>query len=462
MITIFSAAMRHPLWQRLQHSACPRIPAHRNFTSTACCYRPFKEGDFVILRPRRDDGNDGLMFRLDPEKTQSTHHGAFTHSSIIGKEPRQTVLSSRQVGYRVHAPTLAEYVRLSRRLVTPLYPHDANLIVSLLDIHVDPADPGPPLEILEAGTGHGALTLHLSRAIHAANPPLPRETPDSASLEDGSDEAACLAETSVDSAESDTLDESWRAKRRAVVHTIDNVQKHSQHAQKVVSGFRNGMYYRNIDFHVGDVSEWIAQQKESRKTDQTFLSHVILDLPAANSHLANIIPALHVNGILAVFNPSITQIVDCVKTVREHKMPYLLEQVIELGAGTIREWDVQVKQKRESQAAKPQKERRVAVSSPRPLNDSIEESLDTIASTKDDESVDPELSRAQETGNPLESSSNESTVTGKEQNGQDDGPAEAIEWVQVCRPKAGQRVIGGGFLALWRKMERAGFEFPKE
>jgi hypothetical protein len=27
------------------------------------------------------------------------------------------------------------------------------------------------------------------------------------------------------------------------------------------------------------------------------------------------------------------------------------------------------------------------------------------------------------------------------------------KWAMVCRPKAGQEVVGGGFLGLWRKME---------
>lgn len=30
---------------------------------------------------------------------------------------------------------------------------------------------------------------------------------------------------------------------------------------------------------------------------------------------------------------------------------------------------------------------------------------------------------------------------------------EEEKWVMVCRPKAGQLVVGGGFLALWRRME---------
>jgi tRNA (adenine57-N1/adenine58-N1)-methyltransferase len=65
--------------------------------------------------------------------------------------------------FRIQEVTLDEYVRFSRRLVTPIYPADANLIVNLLDLHPEVYDPEragkETLEILEAGTGHGGLTL---------------------------------------------------------------------------------------------------------------------------------------------------------------------------------------------------------------------------------------------------------------------------------------------------------------
>jgi hypothetical protein len=35
------------------------------------------------------------------------------------------------------------------------------------------------------------------------------------------------------------------------------------------------------------------------------------------------------------------------------------------------------------------------------------------------------------------------------------------KWAMVCRPKAGQQVVGGGFVALWRRMERAAVDKEK-
>jgi tRNA (adenine57-N1/adenine58-N1)-methyltransferase len=376
--------------------------------------------------------------KLQASKTTHSHRGVIKHADIIGKEQRQLVQSSKGSSYRIHEPTLAEYVRLTPRLVTPvrrsqsqsktkantiqIYPSDTNLIVSLLDIHVDtPSDPvraEPPVEILEAGTGHGALTLHLSRAIHAANPPRPRAPP--VTQEEEPEDAVYLGESITDLHH--TASESWKKDRRAIVHTLDISSKHSKHAKKIVEGFREGMYSSNVDFHVGDVSDWIAKQKETRQTEEPFLSHVFLDLPNADSHLTNVAPVLHVNGILAIFNPSITQIADCVEVVREQKMPYLLEQVIELGAGTIREWDVRAVRPRATL-----RKAEVQESPEAPSGDATEPVAGHVAR---DEELAKNLAQTEE------------------------------RWAMVCRPKAGQQVVGGGFLGIWRRMERAPAQDP--
>jgi hypothetical protein len=217
--------------------------------------------------------------------------------------------------------------------------------------------------------------------------------------------------------------DAWRASRRAIVHTLDISSHHSNHARKVVQGFRHGLYAHNVDFHVGDVSAWIASQKALRKTEDPFLSHVFLDLPNANHHLANVAPVLHVNGLLAVFNPSITQIVDCVETIHAHKLPYLLDQVIELGAGNIREWDIR--------AVRPRADLKMA---PTPSTQLKEENAGSVSI--EGASIDP--------------------VEG--QHARDAELAEDLakqqeKLVMVCRPKVGATVVGGGFLGLWRRME---------
>ncbi|KAH4060637.1 hypothetical protein HBI24_104480 [Parastagonospora nodorum] len=409
--------MHHHIWSKTRHPAILRLPTARSFASSSAVKRAFQEGDVVLLRDKKDASHDGVLVRLQASGSAHSHRGVVKHADIIGKQPRQLVQSSKGSTQRIHEPTLADYVRLTPRLVTPLYPSDTNLIVSLLDIHVDtPSEPlrtEPPLEILEAGTGHGALTLHLARAIHAANPPRPSAPP--IAQEEEPEDAIYLGETMADLHH--TASQSWKDNRRAIVHTLDISSKHSKHARKIVEGFRNGMYASNVDFHVGDVSDWISEQRATRQTEEPFLTHVLLDLPNAEQHLTNVAPALHANGILTVFNPSITQIADCVEAIREQKMPYLLDQVVELGAGMIREWDVR--------AVRPRATLRKAEAHDTP---EVPEGHAT-------EAVDGQTARDEELAKELAQT--------KEQ------------WAMICRPKAGQQVVGGGFLGIWRRMEPA-------
>ncbi|KAF9735397.1 hypothetical protein PMIN06_002617 [Paraphaeosphaeria minitans] len=405
-----------------------QLPLHsikRSFATSSFLRRTFQEGDVVLLKDKKAASHEGLLVKLQAAKQTHTHRGNLAHGDIIGKESRQLVHSTRGNAYRIHEPTLAEYVRLTPRLVTPIYPSDANLIVSLLDLHVDTpsssANGNPPVEILEAGTGHGALTLHLARAIHAANSPLPKLQ--NYASEQEAEDPVYLGESLADLQDANI--EAWRANRGAIVHTLDISGKHSKHARKIVEGFRHGMYAGSVDFHVGDPASWITEQLKARKTEDPFLSHVLLDLPGADSYLGVVASALQVNGLLAVFNPSITQIVECVEKIRKDRMPYLLEQVVELGASTIREWDVR--------AVRPRATLRKA------------EQKDTPASSSGAESMDPvEGQEARDNELAHDLAKNEE------------------KWAMVCRPKAGLEVVGGGFIALWRKMEPANLSEPPE
>ena len=74
----------------------------------------------MLLREKKDASHDGTLIKLQAIKTTGTHRGAIKHADVIGKEPRQIVQSSKGSSYRIHEPTLAEYVRLTPRLVTPV------------------------------------------------------------------------------------------------------------------------------------------------------------------------------------------------------------------------------------------------------------------------------------------------------------------------------------------------------
>ena len=284
------------------------------------------------------------------------------------------------------------------------------------------------MEILEAGTGHGALTLFLSRAIHAANPPRPAGMslldfkPSSPSDSDATD----VDEEEASPASSYLLRQ-YKNDRRAVIHSVEMKKQYSKHAEKVVRGFRRGMYADNIDFHVGDVSEWVNAELKARQdangsvTISPFLTHAFLDLPGPLNHLRTVASALHTDGMLVVFNPSITQITDCFRKVKDDGIPLHLDKVLELGTNGStggREWDVRASNPR-------------AVTSQR----TPEAQSKTQAADGDVEAA----TEGEQKSHEVEQADAAAAST------------KPREWNFVCRPKVGERIVGGGFLGVFRK-----------
>ncbi|EMC94386.1 hypothetical protein BAUCODRAFT_35597 [Baudoinia panamericana UAMH 10762] len=393
------------LWRSIQQITSPKTP-YRNISDL----RPFQPGDRVLLRPKSSRNVSAtLTLPLKPGLRLDTHKGSITHDDILGKRVRDIVCTGptksapEGTDFRLYEVRLEEYVRFTRRLVTPLYPQDARLIVDLLDLHVQAPQwghesAGPKIEILEAGTGHGALTLYLSRAIHGGNRPLPLKCSD---VEDEEDHVA-LGQ--------------WKSTRRAVIHTIEVSPRYSTHAQKIVKGFRKGMYHHNVDFHVANVSEWTRATLE-RRGGEAFLSHAFLDLPSTEEHLSAVTAALRVDGALIVFCPSITQIMACMEKVKTDAIPLDLERVLELGVngGTGgREWDVR--------AVRP----RAAVKANEAAREVVRDGEDSGVEVSDDDEL---------------------PVEGAEKARQGDKGG----FKMVCRPKVGEMVVGGGFLGVFRK-----------
>lgn len=300
------------------------------------------------------------------------------------------------------------------------------MIVSLLDIHTPVASPegslDEPLEILEAGTGHGSLTLHLARAINAANPCPPRIP--SASQRQILDDSNSTGKSQTGT--EDTVQrewDEWRAQRGAVLHTVDVNAKYSAHAEMVVRGFRRGLYAGNVDFYVSSVERWIEEQTRRRamgvfsKTTKPFLSYAILDMPSAHLRIPHVASVLKPDGILAVFMPHITQIGDCVKLIREKRLPFVMDRTVELGTGISsgRLWDVRVAQTKSksklSSQAKEEEASEVADSDGSPSTSTDAAANDAAAETEKGESV------------------------------------------LVCRPKVGEKIVGGGFVGIWKRMK---------
>lgn len=293
------------------------------------------------------------------------------------------------------------------------------------------------MELLEAGTGHGSLTLHLARAIHAANLPLPAQQDPYTLARPDENSSVVQPHESIDGPVGTPaspghpyesgISGKFARHRQAIIHSLDNIHQHSKHAQNIVQGFRRGLYNSDVEFHVGDVSEWIDKEfalRASNSTDsadKAFLSHILLDLPNSHSYAMKVVSALHVSGNLLVFAPSITQIVNWVDEIRKKKLPLQLDQVIELGRGISggRQWDVR--------GVKPRALLRA-------INTRVVNHTNLVQN---------QIRESQDGHDQATAKASQARV--------DD---EDFGWEMVCRPKVGEQVIGGGFVSLWKKEER--------
>ncbi|HEY7704537.1 MAG TPA: tRNA (adenine-N1)-methyltransferase [Acidimicrobiia bacterium] len=86
------------------------------------------------------------------------HLGVVPHGLLIGQEEGITVESSGGGRLLALRPRLVDYVLKMKRGAQVVYPKDLGPIVLYADI-------GPGMTVVEAGTGSGALTLALLRAV---------------------------------------------------------------------------------------------------------------------------------------------------------------------------------------------------------------------------------------------------------------------------------------------------------
>ena len=202
-----------------------------------------------------------------------------------------------------------------------------------------------------------------------------------------------------------------------------------------MQGFRRGMYAGSIEFHIGNVAEWLECRLEERRRhgftteDMPFLQHAFLDLPNSHRHLEKVASALKTNGALIALNPSITQIAEGVEMVKKQGLPLALDRVLELGPTMTggKEWDVRVVNPKKTDLP----QQRILS----PPEKGPTQNHDAAKGLSAAEEVVPGI--------------HEDVLT--EVSGEADEEAEK-KWAMVCRPKVGLRITGGAFIGVWKKM----------
>uniref|UniRef100_A0A0B7K217 tRNA (adenine(58)-N(1))-methyltransferase catalytic subunit TRM61 n=1 Tax=Bionectria ochroleuca TaxID=29856 RepID=A0A0B7K217_BIOOC len=263
--------MRVPATSQCLRQAVHRVaPQRRWFT----CDRLIQEHDVVLLRQR---GDKRAKWKLTPALRDDESHriklsyGAHVRAQdLIGKRYLDTVTDSAGREVAIHEASMASYIVNSERMATPIYPQDCSVIVSMLDLNPErpgenddgPDGDGEVFEVFEAGTGMGSLTMHIARALHAANPPLRKDLRDAPAESVPRDENEVLPSTDSELA---TPEPDYLTPRLASSLGVP------------------------------------------------FLSRAVLDLPSPESFADPVVRALKPNGLLVVFNPSISQIADFAK-----------------------------------------------------------------------------------------------------------------------------------------------------
>jgi tRNA (adenine57-N1/adenine58-N1)-methyltransferase len=117
--------------------------------------RALRAGERALLidgRGRR------YLIRLTAGAHWHSHMGTVAHDELIGAPEGTWAKASGGARLLAFRPTLADYILKMQRGAQVIYPKDIALIVTYGDIY-------PGAHVLEAGTGSGALTMGLARAV---------------------------------------------------------------------------------------------------------------------------------------------------------------------------------------------------------------------------------------------------------------------------------------------------------
>ena len=209
----------------------------------------FQEGDHALVFDRK---GRRYMFKLEGGKSFHTHLGNFGHDDLIGQPEGTRVRTSRGHSTLAFKPTMADFTRLMPRIATVVYPKDLGAIIILADIF-------PGARVVEAGSGSGAVTITLLRAV-------------------GTEGRVFSYDLRPDMI------------KRASTNVADAIPEHPQ-----------------LEIKLGDVSESISESDIDR---------VVLDLPEPWTVVSTAHEALVPGGVILSFLPTILQVHDFVMALK--------------------------------------------------------------------------------------------------------------------------------------------------
>jgi tRNA (adenine57-N1/adenine58-N1)-methyltransferase len=116
---------------------------------------PFEAGERALLIDQR---GRSYLVNLQAGGTYHTHSGTLAHDLLLGRPEGTRVETSGGMIVTAFRPRFADYALKMKRGAQVVYPKDLGPIVTYADVF-------PGARVLEAGTGSGALTIALCRAV---------------------------------------------------------------------------------------------------------------------------------------------------------------------------------------------------------------------------------------------------------------------------------------------------------
>lgn len=212
--------------------------------------RPFSAGERALFLDGRDRR---YLVTLLAGGTFHTHAGYMSHDEVIGSHEGVQLLTPSGARFTVVRPTLTDFVVKMPRGAQVVYPKDIGQIVVGADI-------APGVTVLEAGTGSGALTMGLLRAVG----------------------------------------------HEGRIISVEQRDDHARRARENIEALL-GSIPDNLDLRVGDVTELVLDEPVDR---------IVLDLPEPWHTAERAGSLLRRGGIFCSYVPSTTQVQEVVRSLR--------------------------------------------------------------------------------------------------------------------------------------------------
>jgi len=116
--------------------------------------RTFVPGESVLVLL----GRKRFLMRLQAGLLQHTHHGLIRHDEVIGQAPGKGLTTHLGYPLVVLRPSLYDIIMSIERISQIVYPKEIGYILLKLNV-------GPGSQIVEGGTGSGALTVAMAHTV---------------------------------------------------------------------------------------------------------------------------------------------------------------------------------------------------------------------------------------------------------------------------------------------------------